>query len=79
MLIVKINQSESIERALKRFKRKFNMTGVMKQLKKREQFTKKSLAKREEVNTTINIIQDAMAKGRRINAPVAQLDRARHF
>ena len=50
MLIVKINQSESIERALKRFKRKFNMTGVMKQLKKREQFTKKSVAKREEVN-----------------------------
>lgn len=50
MLIVQINEGENIERALKKFKRKFNMTGVMRQLKEREQFVKKSIKKRRVVN-----------------------------
>lgn len=50
MLRIQINEGENIERALKRFKRKFNMTGVMRQLKEREQFTKKSVIRRRELD-----------------------------
>lgn len=47
MLIVKIQEEESIEKALKQFKRKFNMSGIMRELKSREQFTKPSTIKRD--------------------------------
>lgn len=46
MLIVPVHQGENIEKALKRFKRKFNQTGVMKEVREREQFTKPSVKKR---------------------------------
>ena len=49
MLIVKLKEGENIERALKRFKRKFNQTQVTKQLREREQFTKPSIKRRQEV------------------------------
>lgn len=47
MLIVKVKEGESIEKALKHFKRKFNLTGVVKELREREQFTKPSSKRRE--------------------------------
>jgi small subunit ribosomal protein S21 len=47
MLIVKVKEGDSIEKALKQMKRKFNMTKMVKQLREREQFTKPSTAKRE--------------------------------
>jgi small subunit ribosomal protein S21 len=49
MIIVPVKDGESIERALKRFKRKFDRTGVMRQLRSRQQFTKPSVQRREEV------------------------------
>jgi len=49
MIIVPVKDGESIERALKRFKRKFDRTGVMRQLRSRQQFTKPSVKRREEV------------------------------
>lgn len=50
MIITKVNQGESIEKALKRFKRKFNSIGITKELRNREQFTKPSEKRRDEVN-----------------------------
>jgi small subunit ribosomal protein S21 len=47
MLIVKVKEGESIEKALKHFKRKFNLTGAIKELRDREQFTKPSVKRRE--------------------------------
>jgi small subunit ribosomal protein S21 len=47
MLIVKLQEGENIERALKRFKRKFNQTKMNQQLREREQFTKPSVKKRQ--------------------------------
>ena len=47
MLIVKQEKGENIERMLKRFKRKFDKTKVLKQLRDRQSFTKKSVRKRE--------------------------------
>ena len=49
MLIVKLKEGENIERALKRFKRKFNQTQMTKQLREREQFTKPSIKRRQQI------------------------------
>ncbi len=50
MLIIPIKEGENIERALKKFKKKFEKTGVVRQLRARQQFTKPSIVRREEVN-----------------------------
>ena len=42
MLIIPIKDGENIDRALKRFKRKFDKTGAMRQLRARKQFIKPS-------------------------------------
>ena len=49
MLIIPIKEGENIDRALKRFKRKFDKTGIMRQLRDRQQFTKPSVTKRKQV------------------------------
>lgn len=46
MLIIPIKEGENIDRALKRFKRKFDRTKTMKNLRERKHFTKPSVAKR---------------------------------
>ncbi len=49
MIIIPVKEGEAVERALKRFKRKFDKTGTMKRLRKRKQFTKKSVIRREQI------------------------------
>ncbi len=49
MIVVQLKEGENIERALKRFKRKFEKTGVIKELRKRQAFEKPSVQRREEV------------------------------
>lgn len=49
MLIIPIKEGENIDRALKRFKRKFDKTGTKRQLQERKQFTKPSIKKRAQV------------------------------
>lgn len=46
MLIIPIKDGENIDRALKRFKRKFDSTKVMKKLRDKKQFTKPSVVAR---------------------------------
>ena len=46
MIVVQVKEGENIERALKRFKRKFERTGVVKELRARQQFDKPSVLKR---------------------------------
>ena len=46
MLIIPVKEGENIDRALKRFKRKFDKTGTMRQLRERQTFTKPSVARR---------------------------------
>lgn len=48
MIIVPVKEGENIDRALKKFKRKFEKTGVIKELRQRQQFTKPSIKKRQE-------------------------------
>ena len=40
MIIVPVKEGENIERALKKFKRKFEKTGIIKELRSRQQFDK---------------------------------------
>lgn len=47
MLIVPVKEGESLEKALKKFKKKFEKTGVVKQLRIRQKFTKPSILRRE--------------------------------
>ena len=49
MLIIPVKEGENIDRALKRFKRKFDRTGTMRQLRRRQQFTKPSVTRRQQV------------------------------
>ena len=49
MLIIPVKSGESIDRALKRFKRKFETTGKMKEVRARKQFTKKSVKRRAQI------------------------------
>lgn len=46
MIVVPVKEGENIEKALKKFKRKFEKTGVMKELRNRQQFDKPSVIKR---------------------------------
>lgn len=49
MLVISVKEGEAIERALKRYKRKFDRTGTMRQLRSRQQFIKPSVSRRKEV------------------------------
>ena len=49
MLIIPIKDGENIDRALKRFKRKFDKTGTMRQLRQRQTFSKPSISRRAEI------------------------------
>ncbi|HBB90239.1 MAG: 30S ribosomal protein S21 [Bacteroidetes bacterium GWF2_49_14] len=49
MIIIPVKEGENIERALKKFKRKFEKTGVVKELRSRQAFTKPSIKRRQEL------------------------------
>ena len=49
MLIIPIKDGENIDRALKRYKRKFDKTGTVRQLRARQAFTKPSVSRRAEI------------------------------
>ena len=46
MIVVPVKEGENIEKALKKFKRKFEKTGVVKELRARQQFDKPSVLNR---------------------------------
>lgn len=49
MLIISIKEGENIDKALKKYKRKFEKTGVLKRLREKQQYTKKSVTRRNEI------------------------------
>ena len=49
MLIIPVKDGENIDRAIKRFKRKFDKTGAMRQLRNRKQFVKPSVRNRDKI------------------------------
>ncbi|MBN1650321.1 MAG: 30S ribosomal protein S21 [Bacteroidales bacterium] len=57
MIIVPVKEGESIDRVLKKFKRKFEKTGVVKELRNRQKYTKPSVIKREQKLKAIYVQQ----------------------
>ena len=49
MLIIPVKDGENIDKALKRYKRKFDRTGRMRQLRSRQQYTKPSVERRARI------------------------------
>jgi small subunit ribosomal protein S21 len=49
MIIVDIKKEGGLDRALKKFKWKFDKTGVVKELRERQSFTKKCIKIREKI------------------------------
>ncbi len=47
MLIVPVKEGESIERALKKYKKKYDKTNVVKELRSRKEFIKPSVLNRQ--------------------------------
>lgn len=48
MLIIEVKDNESIDRALKRYKRKYQSTKVLKEIRERKEYVKPSVKKRSE-------------------------------
>ena len=48
-LIISLKENESIDKALKRFKKKFEKTGILKELRSRTSFEKPSVRRRSEI------------------------------
>ncbi|MDR2474357.1 MAG: 30S ribosomal protein S21 [Bacteroidales bacterium] len=48
MIIVPVKEGENIEKALKKFKRKFEKTGIIKEVRSRQAFIKPSISKRKQ-------------------------------
>ena len=55
MLIVKVKKGENINKALKRFNRKFKSTGVLNELRNRKSLTTKSSKKRDMISKAKHI------------------------
>lgn len=49
MLIINVKEEESIDRALKRYKRKLRDTKIIKELRKRKTYEKPSVRRRNEI------------------------------
>lgn len=47
MIIVPVKEGDNIERALKRFKRKFEKTGTLRELRSRKHFEKPSVSRKK--------------------------------
>ncbi len=59
MLIIPVKEGESIDKALKKFKKKFERTGAMRQLRARQGYTKRSVKRRTEIKRAIYRVEQA--------------------
>lgn len=53
MLIIEVKDKESIDRALKRYKRKYIRTGVRQEVMRRKRYVKPSTKRRSEIMNAI--------------------------
>ena len=49
MIVINVKDEESIDRALRRYKRKHRDVGIMKELRRRKEFVKPSVKRRNEI------------------------------
>ena len=55
MIVVQLKEGENIERALKKFKRKYEKTGVVKELRRRQAYAKPSVTKRKQKQRAVYV------------------------
>ena len=55
MIIVQVKEGENIERALKKFKRKFEKTGIVKERRARQAFQKPSVTNRKKMMKAVYV------------------------
>lgn len=55
MLVIQVKEGDNIERALKKYKRKFERTKTLRQLRDRKTFTKPTVANRESMKKAIYV------------------------
>lgn len=55
MIVVPVREEDNIERALRRYKRKFDRTGRMRELRSRQTFVKPSEMKRKQREKAVYI------------------------
>ncbi len=55
MIVIPVKEGENIDRALKKFKRKFEKTGVIKELRARQVYRKPSVVNREQMIKAVYI------------------------
>lgn len=55
MIIVQVKEGDNIEKALKRFKRKFEKTGIVKELRSRQAFEKPSVENRKKMMKAVYV------------------------
>ena len=54
MLIINVMDGETIDKALRRYKRKFEKTGVLKEVRGRAHFNKPSVERKEVIKKAVN-------------------------
>ena len=57
MIIVQVKEGENIEKALKKFKRKFERTGIVQELRRRPAFEKPSITNRKKMIKAVYVQQ----------------------
>ncbi|MFM7024388.1 MAG: 30S ribosomal protein S21 [Flavobacteriales bacterium] len=55
MLVIQVKEGDNIERALKKYKRKFEKTKVLRELRNRQAFTKPSVINREAMKKAVYV------------------------
>ncbi len=55
MIIVQVKEGENIEKAPKKFKRKFEKTGIVRELRSRQAFEKPSVSNRKKMMKAVYV------------------------
>ena len=55
MIVVPVKEGDNIERELKKFKRKYEKTGIVKELRARQAFEKPSVANRKKMMRAVYV------------------------
>jgi small subunit ribosomal protein S21 len=68
MPLIKVREDESLENALKRFKRKCEKSGILTEIKKRQHYEKPSVKKKRKALAARKKLLKRLAQERRSNA-----------
>ena len=68
MPLIKVREDESLENALKRFKRKCEKSGILTEIKKRQHYEKSSVKKKRKAISARKKLLKRLAQERKNNA-----------